>query len=464
MISNLMSVEKITNFLNRVVDISHTNLESDLVSLNDYIEVWKEIPLNSGDVVIIMLPNSKCALQNFFSICLLGFIPLIIPFTTPVKQLNNICKNLNVSAIITSSNLHLIKELDNEWNIKHNENQWIIWYHTFRKPFLISNPSIILATSGTSGPSSGCLFDVSKLLENAKKHAVAIGLKSHDITLINLPLCYSYALIAQALASYVSGGILVISSPPFNSETYQKNIDIYQITTSSLTPFLVNKILENNPSVFSKLNKLTVGGGKLPCEHINNIASSAKNLEFYITYGLTEAGPRVSTLPIHLTSKHKWGSVGLTLPGTEILIHHDELYIHSDTLLNARVGKNSKNTFLVINEKKWLITGDLFKYDDDGYLYYHGRNSDFEIIKGEKIHLPSIKEFCNSLNEISYSDIKIQKGIGTSKYILKVYLKNEYDLPKSDKIKRNIMLNLRPAERPEEIHVMFEQVNNIKYK
>ncbi len=102
MTSNLMNIEKVTDFLNRTIDMSHTNLESDLVSLNDYLQVWKKLPLNSGDVVLILLPNSKCLLQHFFSISFSGFIPLIIPFTTPVSQLNEICKNLNVSAIITS--------------------------------------------------------------------------------------------------------------------------------------------------------------------------------------------------------------------------------------------------------------------------------------------------------------------------------------------------------------------------
>ena len=77
-------------------------------------------------------------------------------------------------------------------------------------------------TSGTSGVSSGCVFDFEAILLNGKRHADAIGQRADDTVLLNLPLYFSFALSSQALASLTRGNRLIISGPPFHQAGYQE--------------------------------------------------------------------------------------------------------------------------------------------------------------------------------------------------------------------------------------------------
>src|ERR1700689_5165178 len=92
---------------------------------------------------------------------------------------------------------------------------------------------VVLLTSGTSGFASGCVFDFEALLLNGKRHADSIGQRKDDVLLVSLPLHFSFALVAQALASLVCGNRLIISGPPFNVAAYQRTLENWGVTVSS---------------------------------------------------------------------------------------------------------------------------------------------------------------------------------------------------------------------------------------
>ncbi len=101
---------------------------------------------------------------------------------------------------------------------------------------------VVLLTSGTSGIFSGCVFDSAALLLNARRHAASIGQSAADRLLINLPLFYSFAFVAQLLSSYVLGNEVVLATPPFTPIHYHRTLLDLGITLSSLTPVMVTAL------------------------------------------------------------------------------------------------------------------------------------------------------------------------------------------------------------------------------
>jgi acyl-CoA synthetase (AMP-forming)/AMP-acid ligase II len=266
---------------------------------------------------------------------------------------------------------------------------------------------VILLTSGTSGFASGCVFDIGALLLNAQRHAASIGQRSDDTILMNLPIHFSFALVAQALSSLVCGNRLVIGGPPFHVPSYLATLRDFGITISSLTPVLVRRLLEHDSQLPRELRVLTVGGDALAPEHTEALLRSRPSGELYLTYGLTQAGPRVSTLAAHAEPATRHASVGRPLAGTTVHLepapNHPELkqlFVSSATVMKRRIGITEGQPPELTPASRCIPTGDVFEEDGEGYLYFRARLSDFIVRNGEKICLAAVRRVALRLPDV----------------------------------------------------------------
>ncbi|MEK9186577.1 MAG: AMP-binding protein, partial [Patescibacteria group bacterium] len=105
-------------------------------------------------------------------------------------------------------------------------------------------------------------------------------------------------------------------------------------------------------------------------------------------YGLSEASPIVSVNPTDL-EKQKQGSLGQLVPGTEMKIVGNQLYIRGPQVM-AGYWKNSKETQEAF-EDGWLKTGDLVGVDERGFLHFKGRDKDMIKVMGDNIYPSEIE-------------------------------------------------------------------------
>lgn len=124
-----------------------------------------------------------------------------------------------------------------------------------------------------------------------------------------------------------------------------------------------------------KLRALISGGAALPPHIFDDFM--AMGFLLCEGYGLTEASPVVTVNPMH---RPKRGSVGKPLPGVEVVIAHPDEQGVGEILVrgpNVFVGyfHNPEATEQTLRDG-WLHTGDLGRFDRDGYLYITGRVKD----------------------------------------------------------------------------------------
>ncbi|MEJ7613795.1 MAG: AMP-binding protein [Candidatus Fervidibacter sacchari] len=124
-----------------------------------------------------------------------------------------------------------------------------------------------------------------------------------------------------------------------------------------------------------KLRALISGGAALPPHIFDDF--TAMGFLLCEGYGLTEASPVVSVNPMH---RPKRGSVGKPLPGVEVIIADPDEHGVGEILVrgpNVFVGyfRNPEATERIL-KNGWLHTGDLGRFDRDGYLYITGRVKD----------------------------------------------------------------------------------------
>ena len=68
------------------------------------------------------------------------------------------------------------------------------------------------------------------------------------------------------------------------------------------------------------------------------------------------------------------------------------LLVRGPSIFNGYLNYNGPEPFTEVDGKRWYITGDLVRLDEDGYIYFCGRLKRFLKIGGEMVSLPALEE------------------------------------------------------------------------
>lgn len=345
-----------------------------------------------GAAILVSLANSVDLLYHVLSILQAGFVPILAAPALPQLRLVDLQKRFAFHGFIQSG----LQIATLSYQQRFDIGEQAFYLCSQQEKAHLNAGEIVLTTSGTSGFSTGCVFDIEALWRNANKHVHAIQITVKDIILVNLPLYYSYAFVAQALAAISVGAKLLITGPPFNESFFIKILREKQVSVISITPLLARRLLKADCVLPSSVRAVTIGGDLFTKDEIIHFLRQNTRQECFITYGLTEAGPRVATLAAHEEPAEKFASVGRVLPQIETHLEPKaegfELYLKTDTCLKQRLGSTEKPTFHHLASGRWLQTGDSFHIDEDGYLFFQGRCANFFIIHGEKVNLAAVKQ------------------------------------------------------------------------
>jgi long-chain acyl-CoA synthetase len=116
-------------------------------------------------------------------------------------------------------------------------------------------------------------------------------------------------------------------------------------------------------------------------------------------YGLSETAP---ALTFNRVGRNRFGSVGVAMPGVEVKIADDGEVLAKGPNVFKGYWENDEATHAAI-DGEWFHTGDLGKFDEDGYLWLHGRKKDM-------IALPDgLKVYPEDIENVLASDPRIQE-------------------------------------------------------
>jgi long-chain acyl-CoA synthetase len=446
------------SFLNRTVEAANSHPESDAVTCQTIADGWRKLGLRPGDLVLVGLPNGKLLLQQVFGILLAGGVPAMVTPMTPAARLRELVQMMGAWAIAA---LRLPNGEFGAHRVEHLGPIQVALLPPTNRPVAAAG-EIVLLTSGTSGLSSGCVFDFESLLLNAQRHAESIGQRSDDVVLISLPLYFSFALVAQTLSSLIRGNKLVISGPPFFVPNYVQTVREHGVTVSSLTPFLIKTMLKAEVEFPDCLRTLGVGGDTLAPDLVDRLLRFRPGKELYLTYGLTQAGPRVSTLAAHAEPPRRYASVGRPLAGTTVFLRDTtdgsglkQLYVTSATVMKRLIGRKEGRAEHDLLPPKTIATGDVFEQDEEGYLYYRGRLSDYISRKGEKTSLAAVRRVAGELpHVVSAKTVIVKSDDGTEDFDLELRVtasSADSMAADSDTLLRGL---LRRADMPRKIRIV----------
>lgn len=235
--------------------------------------------------------------------------------------------------------------------------------------------ALLLWTSGSTGQPRGVALTTDAILWNARSNAGVLGLQPADRTLVVLDAAYCYALIHQIFSHLcVGAAVVLLSDSPAQNAQLGPICLHQQITTLAVVPSILQTLIRLPwlGQSLRSLRLLTLGGAPIPESLPQATGTLLPGAALYITYGLTEAGPRVCTRRYQPDGPPSPGNVGVPLPDIALRVDPSgELWVRSPSV---RLGYLRDGLLEPAGEHpEWVATGDLAELHTDGSLRILGR-------------------------------------------------------------------------------------------
>lgn len=353
-------------------------------------EFIKKFNLKEGDRVgIYMVKNINQALSIVS--CLISkfiFVPILPKLNK--ESLKHIITNSNMRLIITDDKkINEIKSFKNVTQIINFKEvtKFIQSRRLKRLPENIKinrmSPACIIYSSGSTGRPKGITIPHLNLVKGAIIVSKYLKTKFSDRIAGVLSLNFDYGL-NQLWQTLLIGNSLFFHELIFANDFF-KFLKKRKITALPLMPVMVYLLFNKNYKNFKKFTKnvryICSSGGPISKMMLNNLQKTFINSKIYLMYGLTEAF-RSTFLNPKLINK-KSASVGKAIPTVKIDIidkygknckpnQPGELVHRGGCISLGYWGdkESSKKVFKKFRGENAVFSGDIFKKDKQGDLYF----------------------------------------------------------------------------------------------
>jgi long-chain acyl-CoA synthetase len=400
----------------------------------------KDFGVERGDRVAIFLENSVESVLSIFGILKADAVFVIINPTTKKDKLTYILNNCRIKALITNSDKpDLIQEVlqkttslksvilagKQETDVRMSLAEKKVMYF---EEVLISYPddplenknidldlASIIYTSGTTGNPKGVMLSHLNMVSAANSITQYLENTSDDVILNVLPLSFDYGFY-QVLMGFKIGGRVILEKSFLYPYVIIDLMLKEKITGFPGVPTIFAILLQLEDlkkQNFDSLRYITNTAAALPVAFIKKIRETFPKAKLYSMYGLTEC-KRVSYLHPEEVDRRP-DSIGKGMPNEEVYIVNEsgqkvepgeagELVVRgSNVMLGYWELPEETAKVLKPGPLPWeraLYTGDLFRMDEEGFLYFVGRKDDIIKCRGEKVSPKEIENVLYSLEGV----------------------------------------------------------------
>ena len=263
---------------------------------------------------------------------------------------------------------------------------------SFKKVEADTESCVVLTSSGTTGHPKLVVHSFRSLLRNAIAHAEALDYKKGARVVHHLPCHYSFGLVAGLISSLSAGIDVVFSEEDLRMSRLSLLCHERDTDTFLTTPFTLRQMLSTGDRFPQNLQKLAIGGDHTAPADVERLREKYDG-EIFLTYGLSEAGPRVATNKIG-AFKNGWSLLGRPVGDAEFRIvtmedgaeqdaSGGELYVRSSTLMKGYLSDGRLHS--PVDVDGWLPTGDIVEPVGSGDLRFVARKKQVIIIGGRKV-------------------------------------------------------------------------------
>ncbi len=269
------------------------------------------------------------------------------------------------------------------------------------------DPVNIQYTSGTTGNPKGVTLTHHNILNNAYFIGVRMNYTDKDRVCIPVPFYHCFGMVIGNLCCTAHGATMVIPNDSFDATKTLEAVErehctsLYGVPTMFISELYT---LDRHPYDLSSLRTGVMAGALCPPEIMKRVKEQMNMHEITICYGMTETSPVSTQTRIGVPFEKQIHSVGTIQDHLEIKIINPETKAivprgESGELCTRgysvmlKYWNNPQATAQVIDEQRWMHSGDLAMMDEDGYIHISGRIKDLIIRGGENISPKEIEDF-----------------------------------------------------------------------
>jgi len=297
---------------------------------------------------------------------------------------------------------------DDNWEDFLNNGQYISddTLHSFEEHVQFDDPVNIQYTSGTTGFPKGVTLSHHNILNNGYFIGIRLKYSEQDRVCIPVPFYHCFGMVIGNICCTAHGACMVIPNDSFDPEITLKTVSDEKCTSLYGVPtmFIAELAVKDFETFdFSHLRTGVMAGSVCPPEIMKKVENLMNIKEMSICYGMTETSP-VSTQTLIGTSLEKQVStVGTVQDHLEIKIIDEngktvergetgELCTRGYSVM-LKYWNDLENTKKVLDDARWMHTGDMAVMDEEGYITISGRMKDLIIRGGENISPKEIEDF-----------------------------------------------------------------------
>ncbi len=434
-------------FMNMGSVMTYRKLEERSRAFAAYLQ--NDLKLKKGDRVALMMPNLLQYPIALFGVLRAGLIAVNVnPLYTP-RELEHQLNDSGAKAIVIVSNFaNTLEQVVDNTPIKHvvltslgqmlprakgTVVDFVVKYVkrmvpkydlpnaiSFRKalhkgrrlqyvkPFMSGDDIAFLQyTGGTTGVAKGAVLTHRNMIANVMQAKGAYSpmlVEGRELIVTALPLYHIFALTVNCLLFIEMGGRNLLITNPRDIPGFIKELQKYPFTAITGVNTLFNALVNNEDFKeldFSNLH-ISVGGGMSVQKAVAEKWKEITGGFLLEGYGLTECAPLVAANP-HDSSAYN-GAIGLPVPSTEARIIDDEgkilpstpesvgeLQVRGPQVMQS-YWQRPEATKEVIDQDGWLSTGDIVKFDEEGFLHIVDRKKDMILVSGFNVYPNEIEE------------------------------------------------------------------------
>jgi long-chain acyl-CoA synthetase len=405
------------------------------VRVNMFAHALREIGVEKGDRVALLLVNSPVYVIAFFAILKIGAIvvnlsvgiqgeelirglnesgaKIVVTMDLFTQNIYKVIKNTKVKTVI----LHSVTGLEKKMRFGEEAPQPLLFQEILaaarntEEPAVPVSPgdvAVLQYTSGSTGAPKAATLTHSNLVASVLQSETWMGIENagNAAVMCVIPFFHVFGMSACLLLSVRKGYRMVLLPRVdlMDILSLVKTIETYRPISFPAVPSLWAAILSLPPETarnhLSSIQVATSGGASLPpwaYERFEKL-TGRKMME---AYGLSEASSATHFTPYPLGGPK--GSIGVPLPDTEAKIMDvetgkkecpvseiGELVVKGPQIMRGYW--NNEDLTSAVLRHGWFYTGDLARTDEDGFFYIVDRKDDLIISSGFNVYPSQVEE------------------------------------------------------------------------